>query len=117
MSVILGERGHPAHAPNFDVLHYVMVLFRTIVKFKKDPVRFNFELGNNDPVSRLGGDTVLLQLLRVGLPGRIERPICMEHDAASAQRKGTHGEGLVGLEDADKLLPCPLSEGLVFQLN
>ena len=67
MAVVLGQRRHPAHASHFNMLQDVMMLLRAIVKFEHDPVRPDLELGDDDAVTGLGRNTVLLQFLGVAI--------------------------------------------------
>ena len=110
MAVILRERDAAHAASDFDVLQDVMMLLRAIVELKENPVGLNLELGDHHAVSGLGGDAVFLQLVGIAASRRAEPPIGMEHDAASAQRKGPHSKSLVCLECTNQLLPGALRD-------
>src|SRR5271156_30644 len=81
-----------------------MMLLRSIVELKDNPIGPDLELGNHHTISGFGGDAVFFQLVRIAASRGAEPPIGMEHDALGAEGKGPHGKSLVCLKCTNQLL-------------
>src|SRR5271155_3267063 len=88
----------------------MMMLLRSIVELKDNPVGLDLELGNDHAISGFRGDAVFFQLVRIAGSRGAEPAIGMEHDALGAEGKGPHGKSLIRLKCANQLLPGALRD-------